>query len=73
MAEPTPDARTLMELFPPSLAEKGSLPLAFALSHAKQTPVAKMRWDESEVYRARIFNCLPAWKPVTRCFAEEGE
>lgn len=71
MAERAADERTLMELFPPSMAEQGSLPLAFALSRAKQTPVARMRWDESEVYRARIFNTLPAWKPLTRCFAEE--
>ncbi len=71
MAEPTADARTLEELFPPSLAETGSLPLAFALSRARETPVAKMRWDESEDYRARIFNCVPAWKPITRCFTEE--
>lgn len=62
---------TLLEALTPAVAEGGPLPLAFALARSRQVPVAKMRWDASEAYRARIFNCLPAWKPITRCFPDE--
>jgi hypothetical protein len=65
------DDRTLLEVLPPEVASGGPLPLAFALARGKETPVVKMRWDGSEAYRTRVYNCLPAWKPITRCFEDE--
>lgn len=70
-ADPPVPEPTLLEALTPAVAEGGPLPLAFALARSRQVPVAKMRWDASEAYRARIFNCLPAWKPITRCFPDE--
>lgn len=70
MAE-SPSPRPLLEALPRDVAEGGHLPFAFRILPPDAGEPPECRADASAAYHARASVCLPAPKPITRCFGPE--